>query len=300
MLSAQLVPWRRMQEVFDPWDCTIPVLAPRSRLYGLDPIGIGTPFVESLSGYIARLADAHAVSVGNLVGRELSPLASKPLISLGPSRRQNRANSHGFDGVHTIQSFAETSKRWIDALETATLQKGLRFLTLLLFDGVFSRQGVSRERHAWCPGCYEEWRTNGAVIYEPLLWSINLVEVCTRHLVPLAWKCPHCLRSSKPLAVYSRPGHCSHCQEWLGGSPVASPESEPDAARVHNTKLWSAQAIGELLEIAPRLEGCSLRSILTSNLRACVEAVAGGNSDLFARTCQVSRSSLQFYLHGDP
>src|SRR2546426_5038213 len=168
MLSAQLVPWRRMQEVFDPWDCTIPVLAPRSRLYGLDPIGIGTPFVESLSGYIARLADAHAVSVGNLVGRELSPLASKPLISLGPSMRRNRANSHRFHArAHAINGFGESSKRWIEALETATLQKKLRFLTLSLFEGVFSRQGASRHTRAWCPKCYDEWRTRGAIIYEP-------------------------------------------------------------------------------------------------------------------------------------
>src|ERR1051326_2405259 len=299
MVSAQLVPWRRMQAVFDRRDCSTPVLPPRSRLYALEPIGIGTPFVESLSGYVARLANAHAVSVGDLVGRELSSLASKPLISLGPSKRQNRANSHGFHGMHTIQSFAETSKRWINVLETATLQKGLQFLTLLLFDGVFSTQGVSRERRAWCPGCYEEWRTNGAVIYEPLLWSINLVVLCTRHRIPLSAKCPQCLRSSKPLAAYSRPGHCSHCQEWLGGSPEASPESEPDAARANDTKLWYAKAISELLEIAPRLEGCSLHNVITSNLRACVEVMAGGNADSFARTLQVSQSSLNFYLYGN-
>ena len=72
-----------MEVVFDSWDSIPPVLPPRSRLYTLKPVGIGTPFVESLSGYIARLADAHAVSVGDLVGRELSPSASQPLIRLG-------------------------------------------------------------------------------------------------------------------------------------------------------------------------------------------------------------------------
>ena len=101
-----------MEAVFDSWDYILPVLPPRSRLYALEPIGIGTPFVESLSGYIARLADAHAVSVGDLVGRELSPLASKPLISFGPSIIRSRANSHRFHSrAHAINGFGESSKR---------------------------------------------------------------------------------------------------------------------------------------------------------------------------------------------
>src|SRR5881397_3460424 len=127
MQSACPVQRMRMQ-AFESWDCTPPVLPPRSRLYALEPIGIGTLFVESLSGYIARLADAHAVSVGDLVGRELSPSKSKPLSAW--FIRQSRINSHRFHArSHAINGFGESSKRWIDALETATLQKNLRFLT---------------------------------------------------------------------------------------------------------------------------------------------------------------------------
>ena len=48
-----------------------PTLPPRSRLYSLRPLGIGTPEVESLTGYIARLAKAHYVSAGTLLGKEL-------------------------------------------------------------------------------------------------------------------------------------------------------------------------------------------------------------------------------------
>jgi hypothetical protein len=163
--SVRPVRRMRMQVVFDAWDCTLPVLPPRSRLYALEPIGIGTPFVESLSGYIARLADAHAVSVGDLIGRELSPLASKPLMSFGPSMRRNRANSHRFHArAHAINGFGESSEMWIAALERATLQKRLRFLTLSLYHGVFSGQGATRHSRAWCPRCYDEWRTRGAII----------------------------------------------------------------------------------------------------------------------------------------
>src|SRR5439155_88433 len=80
-------------------------------------------------------------------------------------------------------------------------------------------------------------------------------------------------RPSKPLAVYSRPGHCSHCQHWLGESPAPSAEGGPDAAKGPDAALCRAEAIGELLAIVPRLEGCSLHSVLTATLRACVDIV---------------------------
>ena len=284
-----------MEVVFDSWDSIPPVLPPRSRLYTLKPVGIGTPFVESLSGYIARLADAHAVSVGDLVGRELSPSASEPLIRFGPVMRLKRANSHGFHAqAHAINGFGECSQKWIDALETATLQTGLRFLTLSPFDGVFSHQGVFRAKRAWCPSCYEEWQANGAVIYDPLLWRMHLVTRCPRHLTPIAEECRHCRRGSQPLAVYSRPGYCSHCQQWLGEAltppAVSSSDATPDRAVSH------AKAIGELFAAAPGLHGLSLHSVVTANLRACVNAIAGGNAEAFAVRCHVSQSAVRCHL----
>src|SRR5438046_7692235 len=101
-----------MEVVFDSWDSIPPVLPPRSRLYTLKPVGIGTPFVESLSGYIARLADAHAVSVGDLVGRELSPSASEPLIRFGPVMRLKRATLLDFtQRRHRSSGFETCSQR---------------------------------------------------------------------------------------------------------------------------------------------------------------------------------------------
>jgi hypothetical protein len=216
----------RTQGVFESRDCAPAVLPPRSRLYALEPIGVGTPFVESLSSYVVRLDNAHAVSVGDLVGRELSRVAPKPLTSFGQFMKQNRANSHGFYArTCSISGFGKSSERWIEALERATLRTTLRFLTLSPFDGAFSRQGgVSRDTRVWCPRCFVDWRNDDAVIYEPLLWSIGIVTLCPRHLIPLVEECPHCHSRSKPLAVFSRPGLCSHCHEWLGVSSASASE----------------------------------------------------------------------------
>jgi TniQ len=66
----------QMQQPFESWSLSSQPVPPRSQLYSLQPVGVGTGMVESLTGYVARLAEAHSVSVGDLVGRLLSDLAS--------------------------------------------------------------------------------------------------------------------------------------------------------------------------------------------------------------------------------
>jgi len=206
----------RVPRLFDSWDCKPPTLPPRSWLYALAPIGIGTPLVESLTGYVSRLADARAVSVGDLVGRGLSTLASKPLLPFGPFMRRNRAESHGFRAqAYAVNGFGARSRTWVATLERATLQADLRFLTLLPLEGLLSSEALFRHTRAWCPQCYEDWRVAGDVVYEPLLWAIARATVCPLHRHALEEDCPHC---HGPIAVYSRPGYCSRCQQWLGDS----------------------------------------------------------------------------------
>src|SRR5580692_4871190 len=108
-----------MPNTLEAWDLAVPSLTARSRLYSLAPIGIGTAFVESLIGYVERLAEAHAVSAGSLIGRELfgSPVGIKP-INVG-------LVSHAINGV------GGGAKRWVQALETVTSRADLRYLTLL-------------------------------------------------------------------------------------------------------------------------------------------------------------------------
>ena len=59
------------------WDLDLPVIAPRSRLFHLEPIGVGTPYVESLTSYVARLAIAHSVPPGTLLAIEIGSLVKK-------------------------------------------------------------------------------------------------------------------------------------------------------------------------------------------------------------------------------
>ena len=63
----------RPVELSECWELMVPAPIPkRSRLYSLEPMNVGTAEVESLTGYVARIAEAHCVTVSDLVGAELS------------------------------------------------------------------------------------------------------------------------------------------------------------------------------------------------------------------------------------
>jgi TniQ len=62
---------------YEVWTVAPPEIPPRSVLYHLSPIAIGTPGVESLTSYLARLAEAHSISCGMLLKRLLLPYVPK-------------------------------------------------------------------------------------------------------------------------------------------------------------------------------------------------------------------------------
>ena len=66
-----------IRTVYDVQDLENPFIPSRSRLYHLEPIGIGTPLVESLTSYISRLAEAHCVSPKSLVINEILPVLGR-------------------------------------------------------------------------------------------------------------------------------------------------------------------------------------------------------------------------------
>ncbi|QYX32716.1 TniQ family protein [Sphaerospermopsis torques-reginae] len=67
----------------EQWDLKIPNLPPRSRLYSLQPIGLGTPYTESLSSYLQRLAQHHHLRPWQLYTHCLTRLSFAPYITLG-------------------------------------------------------------------------------------------------------------------------------------------------------------------------------------------------------------------------
>ncbi len=254
-----------MPSVFEAWDLAVQPITARSRLYSLAPIGIGTAFVEGLSGYVMRLADAHAVSTGSLIGKELSVR-----VQLGCADLANLGRFWA-----TINGVGDSAKRWVQGLESLTSRSDLRYLTLLPFERLFAKTLLFRRVRAWCSACYEQMASRDKPIYEPLLWCMKLVEVCPRHHGPLATTCLHCFRSQRPLTAGSRPGFCSWCGFWLGHTIDPTP-ARPLVVPTEY-QLWVAEAIGKLFADAPRMQPDCLGDRARDALLTYVRISAEGN-----------------------
>ncbi len=280
------------------WDLTRPAIPSRSRLYHLEPLGMGTAAVESLTGYVTRLAEAHGVSVRTLVVYELLPLLGRAHLS---KRIDSSLTAFWQKDARALNSMRHLARDWVQALETLTGRRDLRFLTMLTWADVFSATGLLRPQRAWCPACYEEWRRAGQVVYEPLLWTLQVVIACPRHRRRLQLECPHpdCRRSQSLLAPRSRPGYCSRCERWLGvfseTEPVGSPALSEDEWR---WQIWVGDAVGALVVAAPGLPAPPHREKIMTAITGYVEQVAGGEGRTLAREVRVSESSVSSWMRG--
>ena len=72
--------------IYESWNIEMPSVSTRSRLYNLEPIGMGTGRAESLTSYIARLAAAHSLTPAVLLGRTLASFMDKKYWLQGGAR----------------------------------------------------------------------------------------------------------------------------------------------------------------------------------------------------------------------
>jgi hypothetical protein len=282
---------------FESWSLSSPPLPPRSQLYSLQPIGVGTGMVESLTGYVARFAEAHSVSVGALVGRVLSDLANPKGTIVTPAAKAVRVGGHGFRACsYAINGVSDRAGKWVDALEAATTRRDLRCLTLLPFRYALPDH-LFRRRRAWCAVCFEQWRANGQMVYEPLLWAIEVSSCCSAHARPLDHTCPHCTRTLNPLGVFSRPGYCERCDGWLGMPDVDSNRARSGPPSGED-EMWACTQVGGLLAMLPRIDPVPAGDLFRRSLIVYLEQVAGGNVLALSQHIRCPHSILQNWLDG--
>ena len=277
------------------WEALVVELPERSRFYSLGPVGIGTPQVESLSGYIARLAEAHVLSVGDMVGRRSVSRGSTRVCKRMTSLHARRPSEQVFHATaYAINGVSASAQKWTRILEGLTCCRHLEALTLLPLRDTLSDMFLFKRRRAWCPQCYEADRKTGTV-YERLLWALRGVTVCPVHVAPLEEKCPFCHQALPPLAAHSRPGYCSSCGSWLGrqdGRPwLHANRSELDY------ELYVATTAGELLASCSTAGRLS-RARFSTNLRICIDRLVSGNTKAFAQLTRASSGAVQSWVTG--
>lgn len=233
------------------WDLQKPAIPPRSRLYHLEPIGVGTPYTESLSSYLCRLAQEHCVTSQKLVMGEIAPQMMEQDYELALTKKNVSTLLSNSDAKPAINGMRTKTQSLVQALKELTQRKDLNFLSLLTWKRVINEQVLFRQYRAWCPQCNEQWRQENKVIYEPLLWSFKEVDVCLHHNCLLVDECPLCSSRLPVIANSLQLGYCSRCQGWLGSQQDESQVLTSDELEWNQYKIRS---IGELITIAPKLE----------------------------------------------
>ena len=269
----------------------MPRIASRSHLYRLPPIGLGTEYVESLTGYISRLAEAHSVSPGVLLRRELIPRL--PQSSGGSPKNERVVQTYCFIyDSYVLNGLSDCPRRWVRVLEAVTGQNSLHVMTMLGWAGIISDIHLLRSNRAWCPLCFDCWRRVALPVYEPLIWAVKVVSVCPVHERVLEERCPRCERASPALTARSRPGFCGRCRSWLGVPPL----QEPPTGTSLDTQLRIARSLGGMVSLISSLPQTASPVCFKENLRRCIDDFARGNLSQFARLSGVSFDSIERWL----
>lgn len=140
-------------ECYEEWDVTIPPTPPRSRLYRLEPIGIESPYVESLTSYIMRLAESHCVTPQALVEREIFPLWN---LTGTVQNYSSWFSKFWWTGSPVLNGVSPITAQWVQVLQTLTSNDNLRFLTMLTWSELIGVNNLLRRKKAWCPRCFQE------------------------------------------------------------------------------------------------------------------------------------------------
>ena len=277
---------------YEPWDLSEPVIPSRSRFYHLEPVAFGTGMVESLTSYFSRLAEAHSISAGTLLHRELLPLKAgrRNMFSCIVSARTRCFTS-------SINSLGNTATRFASTVGKLTGRNDLYFLTMAPWQTLLPAPLLTRGVAAWCPLCLSSWRDAGKPLYVPLLWALEVVKYCPDHRHPLQMVCPHCQLPQPLLGQCCSIGYCTCCKQWLGvdGSADHAGQYSLVQPEAPEWEVWVANQVRGLILAAfhssPRLSRQQMSSMLTAATKR--EGLSG-----LARLLGVSPNSVNSWRSG--
>lgn len=258
-----------------------PANNPRSILHALEPIGVGSPALESLMSYFCRLAVSHSVSLVSLAREVASKLESELRDDFVWHERN-------------LSGLGASALSWSGALSALTSVERLDRLTLLTWQDVLSAKGIAHRTPHWCPQCLAEDRGSGKSPYFRLLWDVAAVTACHEHRVELRSACPHCGRSkTRHSAAYVVPGWCTHCGGFLGD--INADQLVPASSDA----LWNSRQVGLLLEKQAALATPPGQGRFREALREIITQMDGGQGTRFARRIGLAKTTVHHWLKDD-
>lgn len=235
-----------------------------SRLFSLEPQGLGSLRVESLASYVRRLAHGHVVSPATLL---------REMVLLPAGKADDPASV-----TDAVSGATQVTKVAVSKLAELTGVAEVALCTLLpLEKAMFLRRSFSATRR-WCRACLRQDEEP----YDRLLWGIRAVRSCWLHGYELEDRCARCTLPHKPLHSRATPTLCPHCGWRLENGSVKRAGSEP-----------YREALAELILLIQRGAPLTLEAI-----RHGIGAAAarrGGMTSL-AGAAGVSLSTVKFLL----
>jgi ribosomal protein S27E len=188
-------------------------------LYPVEPQGLGTLNIESLSSYLLRVASAHSTTVGVLLRtlcdqdsygaqRDIARVQHAPLtILIRPSETTASA----------IKVLAEATELPINSLMSMTM--------MALYKAVRRPLRFFAPNLQWCACCIREQKRADRTVYFKLIWMFHDLGVCPDHQCDLRDRCPSCSRFQTSVARSHSIGSCTYCGADLAGDDGPTPSA---------------------------------------------------------------------------
>ncbi|HDR7617091.1 TPA: TniQ family protein [Bacillus mycoides] len=265
------------------------IYSQRSRVYSLHPIGVEGAYIESLTSYLIRLSEAHQVYPSSLISYVIAPILNKEFLIYSTARGGNRF----YDGAKTMNGFGSNALDMVGALEKLTKRQQLGILTLASIKEVVPLRYLLKNHLSWCSVCYEEQLNTGDAIYNLLVWSLEMVNTCSKHKRKLETECFLCHKRIPILHRKSKNGYCPYCNNWLGKAPNLNKCSDENNLDYKITLLAE-----QIIKHKEHIKISASKQQVIRNLNYLVDIYTEGNMQEFARKLNLAKTTLWDWCNG--
>jgi hypothetical protein len=261
-------------------------ISPRSRLFGVEPIGTATSGVEAVTSLVTEIANRHHVRADRLV----------ELLGETAALRTDTAARKRLRALHLetfLNGCGSAAARFVAGIEELAGLSGLASHTMLPWARTLPARGLIRPRAAWCPACLAGDHDAFGRPYFRLLWQLQPVQVCVDHGCLLSDVCPGCARQVPPFPAACLAGHCPHCGSRLADSPVRRP-----ARQEQSWLSWAAAECGSLLCVTSPDHPAVQVGASSRGLQVAIDRVADRRLVVFAERLGLCRGKVSEWRAG--
>lgn len=263
------------------------IMSSRSIFYSIEPMGLGTAYVESLTSYFCRLAVLHNVTILNLLNKYFIQIINS----------NNAFNTPFFYYSRNLNGFTPNVIKYVKALNILTGRNDLEELTFLSCQNILNLKGLLKKTKSYCPVCYQENQKNGLVVYDQLLWTCKPINICPIHNIKLLDYC-HYDDCKKPLLFIdnkSLPGYCSKCHRWLG---ISESHINPNNNIIENYELQISNEISDLILEMRKIKNQTYTGKFVSSLNYVKDQYCDNSIIKLSKLLSFDKHNLKRYLTG--